>query len=202
MPFTEVTITGHFEGPVPGQTARGTITFQLTAAMQLAGTVVPARPIDITLDGSGNVPTGTRLWATDDIGVGPPNVEYQAIVEIVGAPREVKYFPLSHLSSTFDLSQWSDSVPPRAAAAVLRWRGAWQSPASYQANDLVTTAGGAWIALRVSTNVAPGSDGTAWQLVPSPANVRDAQGVAVPTLRPVFIVDSLGEFDGIVLEVA
>jgi hypothetical protein len=68
-------------------------------------------------------------------------------------------------------------------AAVWRWRGAWSSATAYAANDVVITSGtssGIWIALAASTNVAPGTDSTIWQLFRTPSATGYANLAALP----------------------
>lgn len=116
MPPTAVTITGTFPGPAPGMVADGTISFKLNQALFLPGTaVVPPRNYTVALDGTGSVPAGTQLYATDDIGSEPyGSVYYRAIFRFAGAPTEIRYFTLSHLLATFDLSDLSQlsTSPP------------------------------------------------------------------------------------------
>jgi hypothetical protein len=153
MALTAVTITGTYEGPTPGVAVKGSISFKLNQAMFLPDVaVVPPRNVTVTLDGFGQVPAGTQLYATDDVGVEPyGEVYYRAIFRFTGAATEIRYFTLSHLSPTFDLSDLSSlstrpPVPPSvptswhtmtwAQAAALQWPQA--DSLGWQAEELPT----------------------------------------------------------------
>src|SRR3954469_6693774 len=58
--------------------------------------------------------------------------------------------------------QWNQKGPQG-----LVWKGAWATGTTYAKNDAVSSAGSAWIALKSSTGVTPGSNATAWSLLAS-----------------------------------
>jgi hypothetical protein len=61
------------------------------------------------------------------------------------------------------------------------WMSTWNTTTVYAANDVVTHNGGAWLALSASTNVAPGTDATAWET--APANTIYSNAPQIPLLQ-------------------
>lgn len=49
--------------------------------------------------------------------------------------------------------------------AVIRWEGLWDIGVSYQINDAVQHLGSAYVALKTSTGVEPGTDATTWDIL-------------------------------------
>lgn len=62
---------------------------------------------------------------------------------------------------------------PQGPAGTLNWRGAWDSATEYNEDDAVEHEGSSWVALATSTNVEPGTDGTAWSLSASKGDTGD-----------------------------
>lgn len=118
MAFTEVTITGSFVGPIPSVAAVGEVTFELNSPMSIPGVaLIPQKRVTVTLDPTGAIPAGTKLYATDDPGVQPAGVAYIATPRIAGAETEQLYFNLSHVDTTFDLSEATLAAPAAALQA-------------------------------------------------------------------------------------
>lgn len=65
------------------------------------------------------------------------------------------------------------------AISAVNWRGAWNSGATYQVNDITFSGGSAWIARRPSINQEPASDSFYWSLFAS-AGAPGATGPAGP----------------------
>jgi hypothetical protein len=114
---TPVTIIGTFYGLNPE--ADNTVSFKRNQDLFLPGVgVVPPVNITAVIDGSGDLKmrdgSAVTLYATDDIGAQPyGEVYYRAIFRFQGAATEIRYFTLSHLLGTFDLSDLSlSSITP------------------------------------------------------------------------------------------
>lgn len=114
---TQVTITGKFVTGAAVNEA-GTVTFRPTATMKDAAghQIVSQAPVTTTLDGTGSIPAGFKLYANNDPTTTPLYVTYE-ITEKMTSPvaRTRKWFAvIDFQAGTIDLSALADasSIPP------------------------------------------------------------------------------------------
>lgn len=111
MAFTPITLTGSYQTAV-GDTAKGTVVFQLTAELTQPGLpIVSPFPIIVPLvDGqlsAGGLPDGVVLYANDDGATEPQLTSYQVTEQIGEAPYN-SYFiiiPSGAPGGTIDLTE-------------------------------------------------------------------------------------------------
>jgi hypothetical protein len=109
MAFTAIQVTGTYQSE-SGAPASGTLTFQLTQAMENTNVVITPSPIVVTLDSSGHF-TQTLL-ANDDAGTVPPGVMYGVTEQVTSAePRDYFITIPSGLGGTVDISTLMPGAP-------------------------------------------------------------------------------------------
>lgn len=111
MAFTTITLTGHYELPDSSGPASGSLQLRLTSAMsQPPSGNVPASPIQINLDGSGNF--SKAIFATNDPTTLPLDVSYE-VTENVGGVTDVYYIivPYDAAGATIDISECIKVLP-------------------------------------------------------------------------------------------